>query len=76
MTYLDYSIPFLTYLRPLPIGYLRLLPGADGHPWFHSEMYLQHVIVQKYGKLKFVLLQGLKFCNETPLSFFGYETDT
>ena len=39
MTYPDYSIPFLNYLRALPTGYLRLLPGADRHPWFHTGMH-------------------------------------
>ena len=45
MTYPDYCIQFLKYLRPLPAGYLRLLPGADRHPCFHTGMYLQHETV-------------------------------
>ena len=51
MTYPDYSIPFLNYLRALPTGYLRLLPGTDRHPWFHTGMYLQHETVQNNGNL-------------------------
>ena len=60
MTSPDNSIPFLYYLRPLPKGYLRLLLGSHRHTWFHTEMHLQHEIVQNNGILKSVLPKGLK----------------